>query len=176
MQQQNDPRTTVLDLFREHGAAIYRFALVLCRRRDEAEDVVQETYLKLLQHLERGGDASNLRGWLFTVAAHACRDRQRRRLRWLPWSETMEPSVDPPPLRDEDGQLAAARDGLSRLPARDRLLLTLRAQGLSYRDIAGAAHIRPASVGRLLARAIDRWEQTSSAPQPVPQALGSVRK
>jgi RNA polymerase sigma-70 factor (ECF subfamily) len=176
MQQQSDARTAVLDLFREHGTAIYRFALVLCRHREEAEDVVQETYLKLLQHLERGGDTTNLRGWLFTVAAHACRDRQRRRLRWLPWSETTEPSVDPPLLRDEDGRLAAARDGLSKLPARDRLLLTLRAQGLSYRDIAAAAHIQASSVGRLLARAIDRWERTAIAPPQVSQTLGSVRK
>jgi len=44
-----------------------------------------------------------------------------------------------------------------RLPERDRLLLLLRAQGLSYREIADAARIRPASVGRLLARAVDRW-------------------
>jgi DNA-directed RNA polymerase specialized sigma24 family protein len=43
------------------------------------------------------------------------------------------------------------------LPPRDRLLLLLRAQGLSYRDIAAAAGIRPTSVGRLLARAVDRW-------------------
>jgi RNA polymerase sigma-70 factor (ECF subfamily) len=166
----------VLELFREHGTPIYRFALVLCRQRDEAEDVAQETFLKLLQHLERGGDTTNLRGWLFTVAAHACRDRQRRRLRWLPWSATSEPSVDPPVLRDEDGRIEAARDGLSRLPRRDRLLLTLRAQGLSYRDIAAATDIRPASVGRLLARAIDRWERSSNAAPPVSHALGPVRK
>jgi DNA-directed RNA polymerase specialized sigma24 family protein len=51
-----------------------------------------------------------------------------------------------------------ARVALLRLPGRDRLLLALRAQGLSYRDIAAAARIRPASVGRLLARAVDRWE------------------
>ena len=47
----------------------------------------------------------------------------------------------------------------SGLPARDRLLLALRAQELSYRDIAVAAGIRPSSVGRLLARALDRWGQ-----------------
>ena len=48
-----------------------------------------------------------------------------------------------------------AREALRRLSDRDRLLLALRAQELSYRDIAVAARIRPSSVGRLLARA--RW-------------------
>jgi DNA-directed RNA polymerase specialized sigma24 family protein len=49
------------------------------------------------------------------------------------------------------------------LPARDRLLLSLRAQGFSYRDIAAAARIREQSVGRLLARALDRWKRGVAA-------------
>jgi RNA polymerase sigma-70 factor (ECF subfamily) len=147
-----------LGLFQEHGAAVYRFAAVLVRHHQDAEDVVQETFLKLLRHLDAGGDATNLRGWLFTVAAHAARDRQRRRGRWIPWLPVHEAHVPPPVLPDEDGRLKRARDALRRLPVRDRLLLALRAQGLSYRDIASAARIKPASVGRLLARAVGRWE------------------
>src|SRR5260221_2194744 len=145
-------------LFEAHGTAVFRFAAVLVRHHQDAEDVVQETFLKLLRHLEAGGDATNLRGWLFTVAAHAARDRERRRPRWVPWLPAHDARVPPPALPDEDGRLKGARDALRRLPGRDRLLLALRAQGLSYRDIAAAARIRPASVGRLLARAVDRWE------------------
>lgn len=145
-------------LFQEHGGAVYRFAAVLVRHHQDAEDVVQETFLKLVCHLDAGGDATNLRGWLFTVGAHAARDRQRRRARWVPWLPAHDAQVPPPVLPDEDGRLKSACDALHRLPARDRLLLALRAQGLSYRDIATAARLRPASVGRLLARAVDRWE------------------
>src|SRR4051812_4607161 len=148
---------TVRDLFDAHGAAVYRFAAVLLRHHQDAEDVVQETFLKLLRHLEAGGDASNLRGWLFTVAAHAARDRQRRRRRWTAWLPVHDVEVQPASLDDEDGRLHRARLALRQLPERDRLLLALRAQGLSYRDIAAAAAIRPASLGRLLARAVDRW-------------------
>ena len=168
----DDPRTAVVDLFQEHGTAIYRFALLLGRHRDDAEDVVQETFLKLLTHLESGGAGGNLRGWLFTVAANACRDRMRRRLRWLPWTAANEPSVEPALLHDEDGRLRAARQALQQLAPRDRLLLTLKAQGLSYREIADAAQIRPASVGRLLARAVDRWEQASQAAALLPNVTG----
>ena len=146
------------ELFEAHGAAVYRFASVLLQHHQDAEDCVQETFLRLLRHLEGGGDATNLRGWLFTVAANAARDRHRRRRRWLPWDESHDVAVPPPAIADEDGRLKIARAALARLPARDRLLLALRAQGLSYRDIAAAANLRPASVGRLLARAADRWE------------------
>lgn len=148
-------------LFQEHGAAVYRFAVVLLRHPQDSEDVVQETFLKLLHHLRRGGGTENLRGWLFTVAAHAARDRQRRRLRWMPWTAAHEAAVDPPALWDEDGRLGAAREALQRLAARDRLLIALRASGLSYQDMARAAGVRATSVGRLLARALDRWARAT---------------
>lgn len=154
-----------LALFQEHGAAVYRFAVVLLRHHQDAEDVVQETFLKLLRHLTMGGNAENLRGWLFTVAAHAARDRLRRRARWIPWTPVHDAPVGPPRLDDEDGRIRTVRETLQRLPVRDRLLLTLRAQGLTYREIASAAGIRPSSVGRLLARAVDRWERASCESQ-----------
>jgi RNA polymerase sigma-70 factor (ECF subfamily) len=149
------------DLFEAHGAAIYRFAAVLLKHPQDAEDCVQETFLKLLRHLGAGGDTSNIRGWLFTVAAHAARDRQRSRLRWIPWLPAHDRRVAPASLPDEDGRLARARAALAGLPPRDRMLLALRAQGLSYRDIAAAAGIKPSSVGQLLARAIERWTVAS---------------
>lgn len=160
-----DPRPDVVTLFEEHGAAVYRFALALLRHREDAEDVVQETFLKLLDHVRSGGARTNLRGWLFTVAANGCRDRMRRRARWIPWAPGNDVAVDPPPLHDEDGRLGAVRHALSRLPPRDRLLVALRAQGLSYREIAAAARVRPVSVGRLLGRALERWERAYASAQ-----------
>jgi RNA polymerase sigma-70 factor, ECF subfamily len=144
-------------LFEQHGAALYRFATAMLRHTQDAEDVVQETFLKLLQHLEAGGNRDNLRGWLFTVAAHAARDRQRRRSRWLPWTVDHDDAVEPAALPDEDGRQRALRASLRHVSARDRLLLALRAQGLSYREIASAAGVNETSVGQFLARAIERW-------------------
>ena len=162
MTDATDPAAATRALFDEHGAAVYRFAAVLLRHHQDAEDVVQETFLKLLRHLTAGGDTTNPRGWLFTVAAHAARDRQRHAIRWIPWASVREPSAPAPRLVDEDGRLEAARATMRQLPPRDRLLLGLRAQGLSYREVAAAARIKPSSVGRLLARAIDRWHRAAS--------------
>lgn len=168
----NTPRQATLELFQTHGAGVYRFALVMLRNRQDSEDVVQETFLELLSHLQAGGDRSNLRGWLFTVAAHACRDRIRRRARWTAWTAANDPPVQPPSLPDEDGRMRAVRDAMRKLGARDRLLLALRAQGLSYREIAQAAGLRPASVGRLLARAVDRWQRAYAMSPSTRHAYG----
>ena len=157
-----DPQGETLRLFQEHGAALFRFCRSLLHHTGDSEDVVQETFLKLLHHLQRGGDTGNLKSWLFTVAANACRDRTRWRMRWLPWNaERDERTVE---AIDGDVRLKAdttvlARKAFRALAPRDRLLLSLRAQGLSYKDIAVASGIREQSVGRLLARALHRWRK-----------------
>ena len=151
-----DPADEVLRLFEAHGTALYRFCRFTLGRADEAEDVVQETFLKLLQHLGGGGDRSNLRAWLFTVAANGCRDRARWRARWVPWRQEFEVAIE---VSSDDTSRREAFAALRRLAPRDRLLLALRSQGLSYRDISQAAGIAEASVGRLLARALARWKR-----------------
>ena len=152
-----DPSGEVLQLFREHGGPIYRFCRNALRSTNDADDVVQETFLKLLQHLKAGGDRSNLRSWLFTVAANGCRDRARGRARWLPWSAESDRRIAP--AHDERDDVRRAQTALHALGQRDRMLLSLRASGLSYREIAAASGIRETSVGRLLARAVDRWKR-----------------
>jgi len=157
-----DPQAETLRLFQEHGPGLIRFCRGVLRHAGDAEDVVQETFLKLLDHLQHGGDRRNLKSWLFTVAANACRDRTRWRLRWLPWNaERDDRAVEPidDEVRLKPDTTAVARRAFRALAPRDRLLLSLRAQGLSYKDIAVASGIREQSVGRLLARALDRWRK-----------------
>jgi RNA polymerase sigma-70 factor (ECF subfamily) len=153
-----DPADEVRRLFEAHGTALYRFCRFTLGRSDEAEDVVQETFLKLLQHVGGSGDRSNLRAWLFTVAANGCRDRRRWRARWVPWRAEFDMPVEA--ARDNTDRRAAFA-ALEALATRDRLLLGLRSQGLSYREIGRAADIAEASVGRLLARALDRWKRAA---------------
>jgi len=146
------------ELFDEHANGLYRLALAMLHKAEAAQDVVQDTFLKVIAHIDGGGVLPNARGWLYTVAAHGCRDRQRGLARWLPWiaERDTRSARESPDLRDSaDAVLTAIRS----LSHRDRLLVALRAQGLSYREIADAADVRATSVGQLLARALDRLEQ-----------------
>jgi RNA polymerase sigma-70 factor, ECF subfamily len=149
-------------LFAEQGPALYRFCLFTLRRPQDAEDVVQDTFLKLLPHLAGGAARATLRAWLFTVAANGCRDRLRRQLRWLPWSAAADRRVTPAQAIEaceQDEQREALLHSSRVLRPRDRLVVMLRAQGLSYREIAAATNIPETSVGRLLARALARWKR-----------------
>jgi RNA polymerase sigma-70 factor, ECF subfamily len=147
----------VSSLFEVHASGLYRLALAMLHDPDAAQDVVQDTFARLIEHLRRHEPLTNARGWLYTVAAHACRDRQRRSGRWLPWiSERDTRSAVEAPDRFDDKQ--AVLHAIRTLSARDRMLIALRAQGLSYQEIGDAAGIRHTSVGRLLARALNRLQ------------------
>lgn len=149
---------TVSSLFELHAPGVYRLALAMLHEPDAAQDVVQDTFTRLIEHLRGHGSLSSPRGWLYTVAAHACRDRQRRRGRWLPWiSERDTRSASETPDRFDDTQ--AVLHAIRTLSGRDRLLVALRAQGLSYHEIGDAAGIRYTSVGRLLTRALNRLQK-----------------
>jgi RNA polymerase sigma-70 factor, ECF subfamily len=146
-------RENVADLFDLHAAGLYRLARAMLHDADAAQDVVQEAFVRLLTHIRAGGALPNARGWLYTVAAHACRDRQRRVGRWLPWTAEHDtrPAGDSGDVRDGT---VAVLDAIRSLPPRDRLLIALRAQGLSYQEIGEASGVRCKSVGRLLSRAL----------------------
>src|SRR5262249_3150728 len=141
-----------------HANGLYRLALAMLRQPEAAQDVVQDTFARLIEQLREHGPLTNPRGWLYTVAAHACRDRQRRLGRWLPWLSERD-TRRAPETPDRLDERRSVLDAIRSLPSRDRLLITLRAQGLSYREIADAAQIRVTSVGQLVTRALNRLQQ-----------------
>ena len=63
--------------------SLYRVALRLTRARADAEDLVQETYLKAFRAADRFEPGTNLRAWLFTILHNTARNRARDRARDL---------------------------------------------------------------------------------------------
>ena len=124
---------------------------------ESAREVVQETFLRLLQQ-ERDSLDDHLAPWLFTVCRRLALDAWRKERR------AMRPNLDPPGVssepewvveRDEDteGMLAA----LAELPTRQQEALRLRFEaGLSYREIADVTGWSVSNVGYLLHVALKR--------------------
>lgn len=66
-------------LFRTYAGNVASVALKVLGRREEAEDIVQETFVAALRHPDRLVDVRNLEAWLVTIAVRLCRKRLRRR-------------------------------------------------------------------------------------------------
>src|SRR5512144_1799551 len=61
--------------------SLYRTALRLSRNRADAEDLVQDTYLKAFRAADRFEPGTNMRAWLFTILHNTARNRFRDRAR-----------------------------------------------------------------------------------------------
>ena len=148
-------------LYERLQPSLWRYVNRLVGDADVADDVVQESFVRLLSRPDLTGDAARL--WLFTVAMNLVRDRGRtatRRARLLaavPATQEVEPG--PAEAVERDEQVRAVRAALQKLPERDRQLLLMREEGFRYQEIAEAVGVAPGSVGTLIARAVRRFTE-----------------
>jgi RNA polymerase sigma-70 factor, ECF subfamily len=70
------PRRLVLEHYDRESQALHRYLLFLGLDPETAQEIVQESFLKLHQHLLANGDRTNLRAWLFRVAHNLGRNAQ----------------------------------------------------------------------------------------------------
>jgi RNA polymerase sigma-70 factor (ECF subfamily) len=159
-------------LFSVHFPKLFRVLDRLSGDPDLAADLAQETFVRLYR---RGALPESPASWLITVAMNLYRNaasKQTRRLRLLTRHRSAESLSDPEPSPDRSVSASEARArvraALGSLPEREQRLLLLRAEGFSYRDIAEALRMNPASVGTLLARAKvafrEVYEEACDAP------------
>jgi RNA polymerase sigma-70 factor (ECF subfamily) len=146
-----------VELFEAHFDRVYRYLNRLSGDPELAQDVAQEAFVKLYR---RGSLPDSPEAWLISVALNLFRNAassRSRRLRLLTPARGEGVHSDPPPSPDQAMEAGDSRrrvrTALDRMPERERRMLLLRAEGYSYRDIAGALHLNEASVGVLLARA-----------------------
>lgn len=154
----------VIGLFDQYRNRILRYVLSMGLCTHDAEDVSQEVFLSLFRHLRLGRSRRNLPGWIFRVA-HNLALKQRKFLQKhqtnrenalrLP-ENRVDFSRDPEEQladRERRKRLAAA---MRALPERDQSCLYMRAEGLSYREIAKALGMSLGAVANSLVRSFER--------------------
>lgn len=156
--EHSDLTTALADL---HPAG-FAWALHCCGRdRQSAEDVVQTTYLKILDGRARFRGDGSFKAFLFgvirtTAAEHRRRGLARRLLldRWVARQPAAAPPGDPEREATRAERHGALRAALGRLPRRQRELLELvLAHDLTLEEAAGALHISVGSARVHYARA-----------------------
>jgi len=149
----------VVSLFDQFRDPLLRYLLALGLPLEDGEEVIQEVFLCLFLHLQRGKPRTNLRGWLFRVA-HNLGLKRRSALRRDRQTDALDLFVDPAP--NPEDQLAGSQKQqrllavLHALPERDLRCLSLRAEGLRYREIAGVLDISLGAVSLSLGRSLVR--------------------
>jgi RNA polymerase sigma-70 factor, ECF subfamily len=77
----------VAELFEQHRPAVYAYLVRITRDSALAEELTQDTFLKVYASRDRLDGIENQRAWIFRIATNTCLTalRRRRRFRWLPW-------------------------------------------------------------------------------------------
>lgn len=147
-------------ILENYWTSICRSLFSLLGDWDEAEDLALETFYRW--HQQPPKDRDNPAGWLYRVATNlglnALRARQRRQY-YETQAASPDPEIDPASAAEKAQETAHVRQVLGLLKPRAAQLLLLRHSGLSYAEIAAQLDLAPGSVGSLLARATQEFEE-----------------
>jgi RNA polymerase sigma factor (sigma-70 family) len=137
---------------------------------EDAQDVSQTVWLRLVEHLDSLREPEALPGWLATTTQRECVRLMQRGRRVQPVDPHTDSTLDRGTTVDPDDAIIRAelrqalRDGLAELPKRDQMLLQLRAADppMTYEEIADLLGMRIGSIGPTLRRCLDRLRATTA--------------
>jgi RNA polymerase sigma-70 factor, ECF subfamily len=135
---------------------IFRVAWRQCAGHVDAEDVAQETFMKLWRNPSQLRDAAALKGWLIRVATNLVMDRYRRKpMQELDDAADVADDATSAPLQLDNAKIAKQVDeAIAQLPERQKLALTLvHFEQMTNIAAAAAMELTVDAVESLLARA-----------------------
>lgn len=151
----------VSELYETLRDDVFRYLLLLGAGHEQAQELCQETFLRLYTELRKGTRLESPRAWVFTIARNCAMAAMTSAAAFESIDASLEDrlaSSSPTPERS-----ALDREKLQRLPKavcslshQQRHCLHLRAEGFRYREIADIIGISTSSVGEFLRRAVSR--------------------
>ncbi len=191
--EQRVNNTAVFDLiYSEHKSAIYGLACYLTRNEKEAEDLFQETWLRIAKHLaHKTIDMDNCKTWILTITSNLYRDwlrkkRVRRAFAFQKSSSDQEvdkhlekPMWGKKPDAENDSKhqevKIALQKALSDLPPRHRLIFVLKeVEGFKYSEISEILKVPEGTVKSIQHRAVKRLRQDLWIYNPKKTLIASV--
>lgn len=142
-------RLSVDEAFRRYGDRVFSAAFSICRNREDADDTVQDTFLKYHTQNADYADESHLKAWLLRVAINRAKDItgafwRRNRVSWEDYMDELE--FEQP----EDRSLFEA---VMRLPEKYRIVIHLHYyEEYSIEEISATVHRGPGTVKSQLSR------------------------
>lgn len=158
----SDPREKILALYDEFRPRLFRYMRSMNLGRDQADEVIQETFMRLTAELLKENRIENIQGWIVRVAHNLAIDLLKKERGQVIASENaaflienrVDPALSPEDAYSKKEQSRRMKSALSALNPQHRQCFQMRAQGLRYRDIGlalGISEQRAAFVVRQVA-------------------------
>jgi RNA polymerase sigma-70 factor (ECF subfamily) len=165
-------------IYEAYRPRLFAFLVRLSRRRDVAEDLLEETWLRLVTRAGTLVDDARLAPWLFAVARNLYFSWRRSRAVDDRRTSDLDPAWPAPERGDSPFEAVARAElerrveaALARLPLRDReVLLLVGVEGLTPSEAAGVCGLPPVTVRARLHRARERLAVEMGVDRGVPRA------
>lgn len=167
------------ELYQTYRTAVFSFAFYLTHNPGEAEDLFQETWLRVVKNRDKIDTRQNMKAWIFTITANLHRDmlrkkRLRRLFRLQKYSASIQKdgifrllegrkNSDPAGALAHKDMAKALAGAITSLPDRQRSVFVLREiEGFQYSEISAIMGLPPGTLKSLMHRAVKRLQKELS--------------
>ena len=159
---QNGSREAFMTIVGAYQQRVFVMAYSMLRNKEDALDVVQETFLRLFQKAKQFKEGCNFQGWLLQIAKNLCVDyyrknyRKRREFESPKSLDELQVAAEPDPASSSAGEM---RDvffrGIDKLASRQRMVFVLRhVDELQFNEISETLNISVGTVKSLHFKAV----------------------
>jgi RNA polymerase sigma-70 factor (ECF subfamily) len=169
---------TLEEIYRKHLGTVFRICSRYCRDKEEAEDLTQETFLRLDRGLRSFRGDCELGTWIYRLTTNVCLDHLRKRKSRNKLNIDYLDSLVVRNL-DSGGDRVLAKIELDRIlghfrPAMRQMLFLTLAEGLSYREASEVMNISRDAVAKAVKRFLKKFDDRRGRASVAAQATGGV--
>ena len=150
-------------LFSEYSASLARYLRTGQREATEIEDLVQETFIRYFQVRCNGETIENPKGWLYRVGRRLVLDQAKKAKPVLlddeAWRGVEAARAESPSTDDSEQSQRWSHLPWHMLSAMEKECLLLRAEGLTFREVADVLDVSISSAASYVARAIKKFQR-----------------
>jgi len=170
-------------LYNKYKSSVFSFACYLTQNRGEAEDLFQETWLRVVKNLHNISNMRTFKSWILTIAANLHRDalRKKRIRRLFFWHKSSVPDegqdiftyMPERATSNRSNELnhvdmgRAISKAMAKLPEQQRLVFVLKEiEGFRHTEISEILKLPEGTVKTLMYRAVKRLQKDLAAYKP----------
>ncbi len=144
-------------IYKENYNAMFRIAKKMVSDTDDVSDIVQEIFIYFYDKLKNGHAIENHKAWLYRATYNKCIDYYRKHKHFKQNISVEDCEIEEEPsVKDE--MKAVVQRALSGLKTKEKMLVVLYSEGLSYKEISATTGIKFSSVGKMLSRTLTKLQ------------------
>ncbi|MFK9095379.1 RNA polymerase sigma factor [Bacillus salipaludis] len=143
---------SISEIYQKHYLDVYRFLICFSGNQNDAEDLTQEVFIRVLNHLANFQSGNNLKTWIFSIAKHVAIDHYRKKRFSAIFTEEffkqiVSPDKKPTEIAEENELKKVVHEAISKLKPQYRVVVILR--GINEFSINVAAEILQCSESKV---------------------------